>query len=226
MERTLTALLYRRDVRAALAARDFARLGLAGDPAALAAFAALDVHELEASAALVRQMLLSRRYRGTGGLVDWYPRTLGAWRAARPDDASLDELAATFLESAHAEAWREAATGEPGQCLEEAFYRFACARDLGDAASRQDEWLTAQLRALALCPEPAFTIPAELTRAPGGGWFAVAGAADAPILYAAVRGRFIRGGLSPSLAALLRGESPAAAAPEEVRARLVELGLW
>ena len=50
--------------------------------------------------------------------------------------------------------------------------------------------------------------------------------ADAPILYAAVRGRFVRGGLSPSLAALLRGETPAAEASEEVRARLVELGLW
>jgi hypothetical protein len=226
MERTLTALLYRRDARAALAARDFGRLGLAGDAAAIAAFAALDLRELEASAALVRQMLLARRYRGTGGLVDWYPRTLAAWRAAHANDASLDELAASFLESPHAEAWREGVAGEPGQCLEEAFYRFACARGLGDAASRKDEWLTAQLRALALCPEPAFTIPDELTCAPGGGWFAVAGAADAPILYAAVRGRFIRGGLSPALAALLRGEAPAAGAPEEVRARLVELGLW
>ncbi|WP_437906196.1 hypothetical protein WME95_49615 [Sorangium sp. So ce327] len=32
---------------------------------------------------------------------------------------------------------------------------------------RQDEWLTAQLRALALCPEPAFVVPAEVRRAAG-----------------------------------------------------------
>ncbi len=225
MESTLTLLLHRRDARAALAARDFAALGIAGDAAAQAAFAALDLHELEASAAAVRRELLTRRHRGTGGLLDWYPRTIAAWRARHPDDATLDALAATFLESPAAQAWREGVQDEPGQCLEEAFHRFADACALGDAAAREDEWLTAQLRALALCPEPAFVVPAELRPAAAGGWFAVATAAPAPMLYAAVRGRFIRGAITPGLAAGLRSDADAARLPAEIHASLAELGL-
>jgi hypothetical protein len=217
MERTLTLLLHRRSARAALRARDFAALGLAGPDHAStrAAFAAVDLDELDAAAALLRRELVTRRHRGTGGLTDWYPRTIAAW------SASLDELVAAFLESPASVAWREVAHDAPGQCLEEAFYRFACAAELGDEVVREDEWLTAQLRALALVPSPAFVVPGELRPAVAGGWFAVA--AHAPVLYAAVRARFLRGPVTPGLARWLRsgeGELPGA-----VRAQLAELGL-
>jgi hypothetical protein len=219
VERTLTALLYRRDARAALAARDFAALGIAGDDEAVRAFSAIDVRELEASATLVRRALLDRRHRGTGGLCDWYPRTLLAWCRLHTDDLELDELAATFLESSAADAWREHGAGT---CLEEAFYRFACAHELGDPLVREDEWLSAQLRALALCPEPAFAVPAEVRRTPAGGWFAIGGTAAAPVVHAAVGGKCIRGAITPALAAILRGEMVPS---EAVRRQLVDLGL-
>ena len=219
MERTLTALLHRRDARAALAARDFAALGIAGDDEAIRAFSAIDVRELEASAALVRRALLDRRYRGTGGLCDWYPRTLVAWCRVHPDDVELDGLAATFLESSAGDAWRESGAG---LCLEEAFYRFACAAELGDPLVREEEWLSAQLRALALCPEPSFAVPAEVRRTPGGGWFALGGPAAAPVLHAAVGGKHIRGVITPALAAILCGDHVPS---EAVRRQLVDLGL-
>jgi hypothetical protein len=105
------------------------------------------------------------------------------------------------------------------ELLEEAFYRFCEYVGLGDPPVREDEWLTAQLRALALCPEPAFVVPAELRRAPRG-WFAIAG--DPPVLYAALAGRAIRGTITPSIAAVLRGEK----APDDALAReLAAMGL-
>jgi hypothetical protein len=76
--------------------------------------------------------------------------------------------------------------------LEEALDRFCGYVGLGEPAVRQDEWLTAQLRALALCPEPAFTVPAALRRAPRG-WFAIAG--EPPMLYAALAGELAAMGL-------------------------------
>ena len=105
------------------------------------------------------------------------PRLLAnRWPTSRKRSAGYRRLSAFVASAAPACAWRRA------------FYRFCGYVGLGEAAVRQDEWLTAQLGALALCPEPAFTVPAHLRRAPRG-WFAIAG--EPTMLYAALAGELV-----------------------------------
>jgi hypothetical protein len=207
-ERALAALVYSRRAREAWRASGPSALGLAPDEAA--AFAALDPIALERQAAAVRQLVLGRSHRGTGGLREWFPRTIAAWRAAFPDDAELDELVTRLLDSPAGSAWRESAQDELGLSLEEAFFRFAEAAAIGDPAVREQELLGCIVGALAIDPEPAFLLPPSVRRAPAG-WFAVA-ARGAPELYAALPGRLLRGPITPLLAALLEGAELARAA--------------
>ena len=86
------------------------------------------------------------------------------------------------------------------------------------------------LRTLTVTPDPAFILPPYLCRAPGG-WFAVSHATP-PVLHAAVGGRYLRGEITPFIAALLAGAPLAPAAhgvpgPEAtlVRERLVAMQL-
>ena len=81
------------------------------------------------------------------------------------------------------------------------------AREAEEARVREEEFLTAMVKALLLSPRPAFTLPAEIRRAPAG-HFAL-GTRGEPALYAAVQGRLLLGPLTPFLAALL--DAPARA---------------
>jgi uncharacterized protein len=171
--------------------------------------------------ALVRD----RVQRGTGRLADAFPRCVSGWRAAHPDDVTLDALFARFLSSSHVLAWREQPGHVGGACLEACFAAFARDERLAPPLVCEEELLSVMLRALTVVPEPAFDPPPQIRRAPGG-WFALS-SAEPPILHAALAGRYLRGPLTPTLAALL--DDGGAAVPSTdvapARARLVELGL-
>lgn len=201
IEAALAALVFRRSARAAWRAHGPAALGL--DEGEHAELARLDPDLVERTAAAARRQVLSRRHRGSGGLEDWYPRTLASWRERHPDDADLDELAARLLDGTHGAAWRETAGAGSGLSLEEAFYRFAEETEIGAPSVREEELLAALARALAVTPEPDFVVPSRFRRAPAG-WFAVAGTAP-PILHAAAWGRVLSGPITPLLATLLEG---------------------
>jgi hypothetical protein len=169
-----------------------------GDPL----FASLDPDEVAEAARTVRQLVLGRSHRGTGGIREWYPRTLSAWVAAHPDDVDFDDLAGRFCVSAACLKWRELPSGEPGISLEEALYRFFVDAAIGDPALRQEEFLSTLVRALAVTPHSQFVWPAEIRRAPGG-CFAVT---RSHVLHAAIDGRYVCGGVTPLIAAVLNGD--------------------
>jgi hypothetical protein len=208
LEEALAALLYDEGARARF------RAG-ARDPA----LAALDVDELEETAQTVRRMILERAHRGTGGIRAWYPQTIAAWRTAHAGDSELDRLMADFCRSASAGEWRDAVVGAPGLSLEEALYRFFDENDVGDAAVREEEFLGAIVRALAVTPRARFIWPATIRRAPGG-CFALTGEL---VLHAAIDGRYLRGVVTSLIARVLLGETVDDTPPravEQVRAQL------
>jgi hypothetical protein len=201
LEETLAALVYDGAARARWFEQAEGR-----DPL----FASLRAEELEQAARELRQMVLGRVHRGTGGLSSWYPRTLAAWRAAHPDDATLDDLAAAFCGSPACGCWRESATAEPGISLEEAWYRFFTERGIGDPIDREEELLGVLLRALAVTPAARFRHPAIVRPAPGG-HFALSRAGT---LHAALDGRYLHGPLPILPRRLLAGASVEALARE------------
>ncbi len=119
----------------------------------------------------------------------------------------IHELLHTFLESEAYRGYREVPHAGLGACLEEAFFDFVEARDIGDAAVREEEFLVAMSKALALCANPGFRIPACMNKVPTG--YAAVTTRSRPILCAAVGGRVVRGAITPFLAALI--EMPDAA---------------
>jgi hypothetical protein len=211
LDLALDRLLHRRAYREAFLAGRLDALELSGED--LEALAAIDRAALVREAEAVRLDLLHRHHRGSGGLLSLYPRTLAAWRAAHPDDPELVELLSRFMESEAFGEYREIPFAGPGQCLEEAFHRFCEAEAIGDGSAREDEFLTAMMKALLLSPRPAFTLPAEI-RTSAGGFFAVGRRGD-PRLHAAVSGRLLSGPLTPFLAELLSSPD----APEEIASR-------
>jgi uncharacterized protein (UPF0276 family) len=211
LETALASLLFDRDQRAAWV-QGCPPSGLSIEEARI--FESLAATELEAAAAAARAKVRDRAHRGTGRLVDLFPRCVAGWRAAHPEDLDLDELFARFLASPAIHDWREHPGAEPGICVEEAFARFAQEQGLADRATCEEELLSAVLRALTVSPEPGFLPPAPVRRAPGG-WFAVS-AVDPPILHAAIDGRYLRGEVTPLIRSLLGG-APAEAAAEQNR---------
>src|SRR5207245_10913930 len=112
----------------------------------------------------------------------------------------LSEVAAAFCASPACAAWRERALGSS---LEEAWFRFFEAEAIGDAAVREDEFLGAIVRALAVTPRARFLRPVAVKPAPGG-CFAVS---RKRVLHAALDGRYLRGEVTPVIAAILNGDS-------------------
>ena len=164
--------------------------------------ASLDAEELAETARSVRQMVLGRSHRGTGGLAQWCPKTLTAWRESHLGDDSLDELGRRFCASAACSAWRELPAGEPGISLEEAFHRFFTDEAIGDRATRDDELLGAVVRALAVTPTARFVWPGAVRRAPGGCFVVI----DGRLLHAAIDGQYLHGEGTALIAELLSGE--------------------
>jgi hypothetical protein len=164
--------------------------------------ATLDANEVAETAATVRRMIRERAHRGTGGLADWYPKTIAAWRARHPEDSDLDQLITAFCASRHARAWREMPFGQSGISLEEAFHRFFTEHGVGDPAEREEELLGAVVRALAVTPCAQFTWPEAIRRGPNG-CFAIS---RSLMLHAALGGNYLHGPITPLVAALLDGE--------------------
>lgn len=218
LERLLTDAAFRDDF-------------LAGRADLPPAFQSIDPVQLERTAAQLRKDLVQRQFRGSGGLLARFPKTLAAALPV-PSDAALDALFARFLASPAYRAYREWPRTGAGQCLEEAFYRFAEDAALGDPATREREFLAAIVRAVLLSPEPGFALPPELTTRNGVA-FAIT-TRSAPHLFAATPRGLVQGALTPFLADLVREPDAAAVALRhrvapsvlaEAKARLAALGL-
>jgi hypothetical protein len=190
-EDALAALLY--DERA----RERLRVGQADDHR----FLTLDIAEVDEAARGVRRMVAERTHRGTGGLEDWFPRTVAAWRLAHPDDEGLDGLLRLFCASAHCSAWREAGSGIS---LEEAFYRLLSDLGVGDRETVEDEFLGAIVRTLAISPRARFARPSALRDARRG-CYAVS---NRGVLHASLDGKYVHGALTPLVVDLLSGVAP------------------
>ena len=169
----------------------------------LEALQVIDRQQLIETAESVRRSLLQRKHRGSGGVQATYPKTLAAWQA-KHDDESLDRFVDRFMESEAFDRYREVPHSGAGLSLEEAVYRFFDSQDVGEEQVREHEFLAGLCKALALNPRPGFSVGEPLRRAPAG-WFAVT-AHGSPVLFAAVGGRFVQGGLTPFLADLLTSE--------------------
>jgi hypothetical protein len=135
--------------------------------------------------------VLRRSRRGAQAVAKMYRRTLAHWEAEE-EGRSLRELLERFVAS---EPW--ARHGEDPGCatqwsLEEAFYRFACEADVGEAETRRVEFLEAMMRALAVQPRPAFRVPDEIEQMEAGPT-ASCGLRGRRVVFAVREGRLIRG---------------------------------
>lgn len=214
--------------------RAFARrvTGRAGEEVLPEPLAALLDNALPPSMAglseLVAGRLATRTHRGLGTLADRFPTAVSAWRVRCPADGDLSALSAAFLASPEATMWREGPAERDGASLEEAFAAFADRLALGDPVPREDEYLGALVRAIALSPTPAFRIPHVIRSAPSG-FYAMTTLGTVPVLHAFVSGRYLRGPITPLLAELLDGVPPADVAqrrgldPRAVDGALAEL---
>jgi hypothetical protein len=153
------------------------------------------------AANLVRKMVLERRYRGTGGLREWYPKTIAAWLERHPDDQGLQRLASRFCASAEADAWREHAVTRRGTSLEEALFHFFTANEVGDAAVLEEELFSSVVRALAVTSHADFIWP-EGVRPTRAGCIAMTRSLT---LHAVVQSQYMRGAVTPLIAELLHG---------------------
>jgi hypothetical protein len=199
LERALEGLLHRRSYRSAFLEGRLDALDLS--PEDRDAVASLDPEQVVRMAELTREHLMRREHRGSGGLIALFPRTIQAWRAAHPDDPELHELSSSFMESDPFERHRELPFAGPGLSLEEAFYRFCEIAAIGDPAAREQEFCAAIVKALLLSPNPDFTLPEEVRSGPAGR-FALSLRKE-PLLFAATRGRYVEGPITPFLADLL-----------------------
>lgn len=195
----LDRLIHRRSSRAAFLDNDSLFDLTEDDSAALREMDPRTLAELGRSVAME---LVSRKHVGSGNLLDLYPRTIEAFlrRYERPGDAIL-ELAYAFMDSAAFDGYREFPHAGAGTTLEESFYRFAEAEDLGDPVAREAEFLAAMAKLLCANPRIDARLPAELRKA-AKGHYAVSGRGT-PVLYGALLGRFVTGPLTPFLADLL-----------------------
>lgn len=231
LDDALERLLVDPDYRADFMAGRWERLAVTAEDCI--ALQTIDRVQLARTADRVRGDLAERQYRGSGGLKKLYAATIAAWEEAHPG-AGVDSIFAVFVASSAYQTYRELPFAGPGASLEEAFYRFACAEGIGDPSAREGEYLAAIVKAVLLSPDPTFTLPPELRRAPDG-WFALSQLGAGTKLYAAARGRYVEGPVTPLLAELLisndlprvvaaRHRVPDAVC-DEVVARFRELGL-
>ncbi len=154
---------------------------------------------------------MHRKNRGCGGVATSFPETIAHWRAAHPEDSALTVLAAEFMQSEAFEGYKEIPFAGLGSCLEEAFYRYCESSDVGEPAQREHEFLGAMVRALAISPEPAFSIPDEIRRG-SSAWYGVS-QRSAPVLYIALPSGTQTGPITPFLRdLLLSGSDPKAVA--------------
>jgi hypothetical protein len=213
LDEALDRLLRREEVLAAFLVDGPGALDVSAEDAE--ALGAVDRGELARTARQIREQILIVQHRGCGSLRTLYTRTI-----AGADEAGL---AAAFVGSEEYAGYRELPFAGPGVCLEEAFYRFAEARGLGEAEAREEEFLLAVVRALVMSPDPDFVVPGELRRAPGG-YYAVSERGE-PRLFAALGGRMVVGPITPFLADVLRGDRAEAARRHGVDAEVLAVAV-
>ncbi len=200
----LHRLLTDRAYRAAFLEGRHGELGLSQE--VLEDLSSIDPDPLQEAANTFRDDLLRRQHRGTGSLRTLFRETLG--------DLDPAEVISSFMESRHHDAYRETIHAGIGLCLEEAFYRFCEAEEIGEPSVREREYLTALARALLFSPLPGFRLPCEFHGVPGG-FVSVATRGETPTLCAALRGRLLTGPLTPLLADLLIADTD----PQEAATR-------
>lgn len=176
--------------------------------------------EVDGLAAEIRRRLANRSSLGLPSLRQRFAPVF-----AKVDE---DTLLRGFLASKAYGAWHELPGQAPGIPLEEAFFLFASTLEDVDPRVLRRLRNRALVRALAVDPSPAWTVPTDVLGEPGR-WILLGheqGAATS--LHAAVDGRVIEGALPPLAAALVRGES--VDLPTEVleplTARLQELRIF
>ena len=198
LDRVLARLVYKRSCR-----RDFIEGRSVFDvpDEDRAALDAIDRDGLSELAERIAREVMTRRHSGSGALPNVFPRTIGAFVRAQPEGDALLELAYRFMDSSAFDGYRELPFCGIGWSLEEAFFRFCEAEDIGDSAVREEEFLGAMMKLLSVSPRAAVTLPPSISRTVRG--FLSVTARGAPTLYAAVDGRIVVGKLTPFLADLL-----------------------
>ncbi|HCP46619.1 MAG TPA: hypothetical protein DIU15_11275 [Deltaproteobacteria bacterium] len=202
-------LLHRVSYRQAFLEERYDELELSEDD--LAALQQLDRQQLVETANSVRRSLLERKHRGSGGIRATYPETITAWQE-QFDDPALSLFLDRFMESEAFYRYHEVPHAGFGLSLEEATFRFFEDEGVGESAVREREFLAGLCKALALNPQPAFTVGAPVQRGVAG-WFAVS-RSEPRSLFAAVNGRYVQGALTPFLVDLLTSDQP----PEDIAA--------
>lgn len=223
LDLALDRLLHKRAYRQAFLDDDQHALDLSDDDRR--ALATIDRRQLVLAAERVASETLSRKHRGCGSLLDLFPQTIAAWHRSHeaeqapgprlPSQRSERALSFAFLDSEAFDGYREHPYAGLGLSLEEAFYRFCEAENVGEPIVREREMLAAIIRALSITPTAEMRWPDGLRRTPDGqGVFAVS-SRGTPMLFAAVGGRFVTGEITPFLADLLSSTGP----PEIIAAR-------
>jgi hypothetical protein len=195
----LDRLIHDRAYRDAFIQGNWAALGLA--PAEREELSTIDVQALCRLSARVARETLTRKHAGSGSLLELFPNTISAWRAARTNTDWQLALGFAFVESPAFTACREACWAAPSLPIEQAFYEFAEAQGLGTPEDREHEFLAAMIKLRLANPRASLVLPPNIHRLPGG-VFALT-SRSAPVLYAALAGRFIRGAVTPFLAELM-----------------------
>ena len=199
LDRALDRLIHDRAYRGAFIQGDFAALGLA--PAELHELSTIDAQALCRLSERVARETLTRKHAGSGSLLELYPGTIAAWRAARADTDWQLALGFAFVASQAFGACREACRAAPSTSVEQAFYDFAEALGIGTPEVREHEFLAAMMKLCLTNPRAPLRLPSSIRRLPGG-VFALT-TRSPPMLYAALAGRFIRGAVTPFLAELI-----------------------
>lgn len=201
-------LLFDRSFRARVTSGDRSELGHIAS-----AFSSIDMHELEKLARAVRDGLL-RGSLGGLGIGDSFVNTIAAL------GGTTNEVADRFLAASVSQRpdWLPIdCTGRrAGVSVLEAFYGWAAtelAQRPSELCRAQQEFAVALLTALTRTPRPGFLIAWPQVHAGTQGWYCVLDVAEPlngrheqprqPVVYAAIRGRYVSGRVSTSLAAII-----------------------
>ena len=215
-------LLFQKPFREAWLAGHGCDLGLSEDH--LRELETINREELARTCRKIVSNLISGDLGANGGLRRAYPRLFKMLGERQIDAHSMIE---DFMCSPEFDAYREVHNDGPGLCVEEAFYIYLTTRPdclechPAMAALLEHEFLTALLSILVINREPAFRIDTPLIRDNGVCYFAArtiqadlvtylgierrcsGGEQVVTYLYAATRGRFISGPVSPIVPELI-----------------------
>ncbi len=208
LDEALYRLLYHRSYREAFFNENFSSLGLCeSDQRHLAT---IDREQLKKTASRVVTQVLYGADGQSGGIEGIFPRVLRKYRKTFPKDPNSIELIERFLESNYYRDYREHPYAGNGICIEEAFFEFMNTEkpfidaDATNAFLLKDEFLVALMRTLLYNPRASFQVrQADIFRI-GEGYYSIQTMWPDMILYAAVKGHFVRGPITPLIAEILR----------------------